>query len=201
MGDRTCSVESCTRKHYARGWCQMHYERWRKAGDVGGAELLVRRLPDGTSDDIKFMAKVDQNGPVAMNRPDLGPCWIWTASKDRDGYGRFTPGSRAGGDRQSVQYAHRWSYIRRVGPVPAGLVLDHFACDTPSCVNPTHVRPVTDAENVLRGVGASARNSRKTHCPRGHPYDEANTYVVPSTGDRQCRTCRAIYRQRRRSTA
>lgn len=29
----------------------------------------------------------------------------------------------------------------------------------------------------------------KTHCPRGHPYDAANTYWAPR-GDRRCRTCR-----------
>lgn len=33
--------------------------------------------------------------------------------------------------------------------------------------------------------------SRKTHCPQGHPYDEENTYVAPD-GSRQCKTCRRI---------
>lgn len=37
---------------------------------------------------------------------------------------------------------------------------------------------------------------KKTHCPQGHPYDEANTYVTPS-GSRQCKTCR-FERQRAR---
>ena len=32
-------------------------------------------------------------------------------------------------------------------------------------------------------------HASKTHCPQGHPYDEENTYVNPSTGGRQCRTC------------
>lgn len=36
----------------------------------------------------------------------------------------------------------------------------------------------------------------RTHCPRGHPYDEENTYVIPSSGGRVCRTC-ARERQRR----
>ena len=31
----------------------------------------------------------------------------------------------------------------------------------------------------------------KTHCPSGHPYDEANTYLT-SAGRRLCRACRAI---------
>jgi hypothetical protein len=31
--------------------------------------------------------------------------------------------------------------------------------------------------------------ANKTHCPRGHEYDEANTYNKPN-GSRECRACR-----------
>lgn len=31
----------------------------------------------------------------------------------------------------------------------------------------------------------------RTHCPRDHAYDEANTYVSPRTGRRSCRKCMA----------
>ena len=31
----------------------------------------------------------------------------------------------------------------------------------------------------------------RTHCPSGHPYDEANTYLT-SAGRKLCRACRAI---------
>lgn len=37
-------------------------------------------------------------------------------------------------------------------------------------------------------------NSLKTHCPRQHPYNEANTYRN-TAGKRECRRCHAI-RQR-----
>lgn len=33
--------------------------------------------------------------------------------------------------------------------------------------------------------------SRKTHCRRGHLYDEANTYIMKN-GYRQCRECKRI---------
>lgn len=40
-------------------------------------------------------------------------------------------------------------------------------------------------DDVANGVH---RNSRKTRCPSGHEYTEANTYVYPS-GQRRCRSC------------
>lgn len=31
--ERLCSIEGCERRHYARGWCQYHHNRWRRNGD------------------------------------------------------------------------------------------------------------------------------------------------------------------------
>jgi hypothetical protein len=39
----------------------------------------------------------------------------------------------------------------------------------------------------------------KTHCPRGHAYDEANTVRRPGTGYRHCRTCTQIWKQNRKA--
>lgn len=33
---RICSIPDCTKAELSRGWCGMHYERWRIAGDPGG---------------------------------------------------------------------------------------------------------------------------------------------------------------------
>lgn len=51
-------------------------------------------------------------------------------------------------------------------------------------------RQEVTAERASRGLPPLVKNAEKTHCPKGHPYDEINTYVVPTTGVRQCRICR-----------
>lgn len=107
-------------------------------------------------------------------------CWHWTASLKASGYGQF----RATG---TTRLAHRWRWEQEHGPVPEGLQLDHL-CRNRACVNPEHLEPVTARENLLRGDTITARNAAATHCPKGHPYDEANTYVAPD-GDRGCRAC------------
>lgn len=38
MPERICSVEGCRKPVLARGWCNMHYSRWRATGELGPAE-------------------------------------------------------------------------------------------------------------------------------------------------------------------
>ena len=83
--------------------------------------------------------------------------------------------------------AHRYAYEQVRGPIPAGLELDHL-CRNPSCCNPDHLEPVTPRENKLRGTSPTAENARRTHCRRGHPFTQRNTYRRPD-GRRYCRAC------------
>ena len=78
--------------------------------------------------------------------------------------------------RKMIQ-AHRVAYELVKGKIPAGLELDHL-CRNRICCNPAHLEAVTGRENSLRGVSPWAKNACATHCPRGHPYDAENTYVL-----------------------
>ena len=69
-----------------------------------------------------------------------------------------------------------------VGPIPEGLVIDHL-CRVRDCVNPAHLDVVTTGENTRRGL----RGVLTTHCPKGHAYDELNTFI--HHGSRDCRAC------------
>lgn len=125
----------------------------------------------------RFWSKVDVGGPRE--------CWFWSAagSITDNGYGRV---SRP--DRHGNWMAHRVAYELVIGRIPDGLTLDHL-CRVRHCVNPLHLEPVTSRENVLRGIGPSAMNSRKTHCIHGHELVGRNVYITPS-GDRHCRVCK-----------
>lgn len=112
-----------------------------------------------------------------MSLPDSDGCLLWGAALEH-GYGAFKIGRK-------TYRAHRVAYTLWVGEIPDGLVLDHL-CRNTACVNPSHLEPVTDYENKLRGL--RNQHSAKTHCPKGHPYSEENTYRNPR-GHRFCRTC------------
>jgi len=98
-------------------------------------------LQKARSQSVRFWAKVDKSGD----------CWIWTAGKDKDGYGKFQitgRGPRFRGDRPVQKHvrAHRLAWEMLNGPVPDGMVLMH-SCDTPACCNPEHLTPGTQAAN------------------------------------------------------
>lgn len=143
--------------------------------------------------EVRFWPKVDKDGPIPEYAPHLGPCWLWLAAQNGQGYGVFRLP-----DRRNVR-AHRWAYEALVGPIPDRLQLDHL-CRIRHCVNPAHLEIVTNAENARRGLPGD-RSLRKvliTHCPQSHEYTEVNTYYEPQNGARQCRECR---RERSRKAA
>lgn len=108
-------------------------------------------------------------------------CWLWTGKLDDKGYGHVWLGDRS-------TTAHRATYETFVGPVAKDQQIDHL-CRVRHCVNPAHLEAVSPRENTLRGEGVTAVNARKTHCIRGHEFNEANTYHAPR--GRHCRACDA----------
>lgn len=124
-------------------------------------------------------------------------CWLWTGCVVRR-YGQFgvSPGVSA--------RAHRFSYELAYGPIPEGMFVCH-KCDTPLCVNPTHLFLGTNSDNQLDAVQKGLHHrTRQTHCKRGHEFTPDNTIrkIRRRNGrlsnQRTCRACsrllKAIYR-------
>ena len=166
MAQRTCTIDGCERTNYAaRGWCWLHYRRWRRHGDPLVA--VARR-----------QAPIRERMERHLKRADSG-CWEWTGYRTTSGYGRVQVDGRSG-------YSHRVMYETTVGPIPDGLQLDHL-CRNPPCCNPDHLEPVTPRENTRRGSG----HGKETHCPQGHPYEGDNLKLY--RGRRYCRTCQLAH--------
>lgn len=162
-------------------------------------------MPTNTSPEAieaRFWARV--------NKTDA--CWLWTGkcSGSNANYGSFKVGGKS-------TYVHRYAYEIMVGPIPAGLTIDHL-CRVTKCVNPSHLEPVTIQENLRRadikqpcptcGEVMLPRHLKHhlpiclgeiTPCGAGHTLDAANTYWW--NGVRRCRRCHADrareYRARR----
>ena len=117
--------------------------------------------------------------------PNSG-CWLWTGTTSQGGYARLWISGTF------FAQAHRFSYELHCGPIPPGLQLDHL-CRVRCCVNPHHLEPVKQRDNILRGEGITAKEARRTHCIKGHPLFGENVYSMPSRPWwRACRICRTL---------
>lgn len=91
-------------------------------------------------------------------------CHVWNGPLDRDGYGTFF-------FRKLNRRAHRVAWFLIHGPIPNGMIVNH-KCRNRACVNHQHLELITRGDNALLDSGSvAALNARKTHCPKGHPYD------------------------------
>ncbi len=117
-----------------------------------------------------------------------GSCWVWTGSRDPNGYGKFSYSS------ESV-FAHRYSYALDK-PLDKSLTLDHL-CRNTSCVNPSHLEQVTIGVNtsrapkhIVHGDFSGVVRSRDA-CRKGHRLTKDNVYI--SNGARRCKICRIAW--------
>jgi HNH endonuclease len=107
----------------------------------------------GPADRARFLSKVDKNGP--SSRPELGPCWVWTAGLTRDGYGQFRVGQRS-------LASHRVAWEFDCGQIPPGMHVLH-KCDTRNCVRGEHLFLGTHQDNV---VDMCSKNRQARHWQR-----------------------------------
>lgn len=156
---RICSIPGCDKAVSARGWCSMHYERWRIRGttddpvkrepEACSVERCGRRAKSkgmcnrhyenvrnyGYATPVREWPIMDRLEFVGWDVTDSG-CWEWRGSRNDLGYG-FLSGSRV----------HRLMWEVHNGPITEGLVVRH-RCDNPPCLRPDHLDVGTQKQNM-----------------------------------------------------
>ena len=152
----------------------------------------------------RVQARLLNNRGAWQGRPywrrDANGCWIWQNYIHPKGYAQI---GWMGPDGKEEDYAHRAMFEVYRYPIPDDLTIDHLChnedptcpgghqCLHRRCVNPFHLEPVPIGENLRR---SPLWGGHRTHCPQGHPYDEANTYYG-ANGKRACRACNRDYQR------
>ena len=136
-----CKIETCSNSVYGLEMCSKHYSRWYRTGDP----LYTSRAPMGLSleERLDYVGyEVNSNG-----------CHIWLGRCNEFGYG-------------VLKYAGRWQGVHRLvfsltNDLLPNVVIRH-KCDNPPCINPAHLIPGTQADNITDMVIRARNRTRRS---------------------------------------
>lgn len=159
MEVKSCKIAGCGKPAHRKGYCAAHYTRMKRHGDP---HKTLRTPPGETSEWIKGLLKGDL--------PET--CVEWPFGCGGDGYGIMRV------DGQVVRAA-RYILSKHTGvrlDSPLHVAHKPVVCHNTKCVNPSHLRWATVAENV-RDQTADGTKTRGTTVP-GCKLDEAKVREI-----------------------
>jgi len=122
-----CTILTCSKNSVAKGLCTNHYYRLRKYGDAEHVEQVQFHGLTVPERFLKYVKKTEY-------------CWLWVGSKNNKGYAQLNVSG-------VPKLASRISWEIANGPIPKGKYILH-KCDNPLCVNPDHVYPGDQTQNM-----------------------------------------------------
>jgi len=141
-----CAFEGCDHPVYSNALCIDHYAQQQ-------VRKPLTRLSSRKTLSERMEAHTDKSGE----------CWVWTAGKDKEGYGQVSVGG-------SKKRANRIAYELAYGAIPEGFMIKRI-CETHACVRPEHLIAVTSKQSSENRKGA-ARVGRSG--VRGAYWDKKN---------------------------
>lgn len=141
----------------------------------------MRQIILSAKDIERFWVKVDKHGPVPAHAPELGPCWLWVATRKKSQHGTFYLAS--GG----MIPAHRVSWVIANGRDPGEWLVRH-RCDNPPCVNPKHLLTGTHKDNAAdmyeRGRQTTSNRGEGSHFAKLTEGDVRKIRAALANGER-----------------
>lgn len=165
---RICSVEECVKPMSSRGWCKLHYSRWRSregsiVGKPGGknygscsvenCKKSAKVMGFCRSHHHRFKRYGDPEGGASYYNGDQKRwlmahvnftgegCLMWPFYVEGNGYGHSVINGVRGAHRVMCGMAH--------GKPPTPEHDAAHSCNVKACVNPAHIRWATRSENMF----------------------------------------------------
>lgn len=189
MAKRTCKYPGCPGTHKAYGWCKTHYRRWKQYGDPAGQppepDLPGEHWEPLPGSDgaylISDLARARSYKTASM------PGRLLKHSVGSTGYPRVSISLNGKSGPVAIHVLVALTFL---GPPGPGEEVRHKDGNRLNGVlaNLEYGTPSDNAHDKKRH--GTDHNANKTHCPHGHEYTPENTYINPTSGGRQCRTCR-----------
>lgn len=118
-------------------------------------------------------------------------CWIWGGkAHPKTGYGKVSHNNK-------TYLAHRLFYELIKGEIPVGKVLDHL-CRTRICINPEHLEPVSQKENINRGLGTKLSEHDVKQIRLSYSEGETQTNIARTFNVNQSQVSRIVNKLRRK---